>query len=169
MLANVSRNLIIGSTFVVQVLMAAVTVIVLLGVFFRYVMHDALVWSEEAARYLMIWMGFLACGIALREGGHIAITLLMKRAPTRLRVGLAFVVRALCLIFLASVVVLGTMLVLRVKSQSSPALGISMLWPYLAIPAGCLLMAIELVAAMVRDPAGAELDDHAIITEGTEP
>lgn len=52
---------------VVMTLMATMTVDCVLGVFFRYVVQDALTWTEETARYVMIWMGFKA-KLASRDG-----------------------------------------------------------------------------------------------------
>ena len=69
---------------IVMALMGLMTVNVLLGVFFRYVVGDALTWTEESSRYLMIWMGFLATALALREGGHVAMDLLLSRLPRAL-------------------------------------------------------------------------------------
>ena len=43
------------------------------GVFWRYVLNDALSWSEETAKFLMVWMVFTASPIGLSFGGHAAI------------------------------------------------------------------------------------------------
>ena len=151
-----------AARFCVKLLMAAMTVDVLLGVFFRYVVHDALTWTEEAARYLMIWMGFLGAGLALREGNHVAVEFLVDKMYAGARRALFTFIRLLSLFFLLSVIGTGAVLLLRVRSQSTPVLAISMMWPYLAIPMGCLLTALEMVALMLRDPEGrrAHLEHH---------
>lgn len=143
-----------GARLAVMVLMAAMVVDVLLGVFFRYVVQDALTWTEETARYIMIWMGFLGTGLALREGSHVAVEFFLERTSGAGRRGLVALVRTLGLLFLVSVVVAGMVLLPRISSQSTPVLAISMMWPYLAIPVGCLLTALEMVAIMLRDPDG---------------
>jgi len=136
----------------VMALMAAMTVIVLVAVFYRYVLLDALSWTEEASRYLMIWMGFLGTGLVVREGGHIAVDLLPQQLTgLRRRVVLALV-RLLGLVFLAAVVGAGLVLAYRVAGQRTPVLAISMMWPYLAIPVGCLLTGLETIALMLREP-----------------
>jgi len=157
-----------AARLVVKILMAAMTMDVLLGVFFRYVVHDALTWTEEAARYLMIWMGFLGTGLALREGNHVAVEFLVDKMYADARRVLFVIIRLLSLFFLLSVIGAGAVLLLRVRSQSTPVLAISMMWPYLAIPTGCLLTALEMVALMLRDPEGrrAHLDrDHVVAPE----
>jgi TRAP-type transport system small permease protein len=144
--AGVSRLAVMAS-------MAAMTLDCIFGVFFRYVVQDALTWTEETARYLMIWMGFLAMGLALREGGHIAVELVLERMPPELQRKTLALVRLLGVGFLLAVIGAGWVLIGRVSGQRTPVLGISMMWPYLAIPVGCLLTAIEMVALMLREPA----------------
>jgi TRAP-type C4-dicarboxylate transport system permease small subunit len=151
---RIADTLAVAAQFAVKVLMAAMTLDVLLGVFFRYVLQDALTWTEETARYIMIWMGFLGTGLALREGSHVAVELLLESVPGGPRRALVAVVRVLSLGFLVSVVAAGGVLLARISSQSTPVLAISMMWPYLAIPAGCLLTAVEMGAVMLRDPDG---------------
>ena len=143
-----------AARFGVKLLMAAMTVDVLLGVFFRHVLGDALSWTEETARYLMIWTGFLGTGLALREGNHVAVDFLLLKLSGTARRALVLVIRLLSLVFLLSVVGAGLLLLPRVSSQTTPALAISMMWPYLAVPLGCLLTALEMVAVMLRDPSG---------------
>ena len=55
---------------------AAMTVIAISGVFFRYVMQSPFMWTEEAARYLLVWLGFTAVSIALRQDKHIKVDVL---------------------------------------------------------------------------------------------
>jgi len=145
------------SRFAIQVLMVVMTVDVLVGVFFRYVVGDALSWTEETARYTMIWMGFFGAGLALREGSHAAVELLLDSLPMGAHRVMVTVIRVLSLLFLLTVVGAGVVLVGRVSSQTTPVLGISMMWPYLAVPIGCLLTALEMVALMLRDPQGQRL------------
>jgi TRAP-type C4-dicarboxylate transport system permease small subunit len=157
------------SRVVVMVLMAAMTVDCLLGVFFRYVVQDALTWTEETARYLMIWMGFLATGLALREGGHIAVELVLERMPAGVQRAMLAAVRLLGFAFLVAVIGAGWVLLVRVSGQRTPVLGISMMWPYLAIPVGCLLTALEMVALALREPAPAAVEGPSgrALTRGT--
>jgi TRAP-type C4-dicarboxylate transport system permease small subunit len=73
---------------VISVLALAIMVCLILGqVFFRYVINDALNWSEEAARFGMIWMTGLMAPLAYRLGGFVAIDML-RRALPRLLAGL---------------------------------------------------------------------------------
>ncbi len=145
-------TLVWAAQMAVITLVAAMTMIILLGIFFRYVLGNALPWTEETSRYLMIWMGFLGTGVALREGSHVAMSLFFDMAPPPLRRVLTQVIRCLSLLFLFGVIWAGGILVWSISAQITPVLRISMAWPYLAIPVGCLLIALEMVALMLTDP-----------------
>lgn len=58
-------------------------VCILLQVFFRYVLNNALPWPEEAARFLMLWMTGLIAPAAYRRGGFVAIDMLQAALPGR--------------------------------------------------------------------------------------
>jgi len=60
----------------------AIMVCLILGqVFFRYVLNDAPNWTEEAARFGMLWMTGLMAPLAYRMGGFVAIDMLIRALP----------------------------------------------------------------------------------------
>jgi len=70
---------------VVAIIALAVMVCLILGqVFFRYVMNDAPNWTEEAARFGMLWMTGLMAPLAYRMGGFVAIDMLERALPRML-------------------------------------------------------------------------------------
>ncbi|QLF68731.1 TRAP transporter small permease [Peteryoungia desertarenae] len=56
-------------------------VFILIQVFFRYVIGQALPWSEEGARFLMLWMTGLMVPTAFRQGGFVAIDMILDLMP----------------------------------------------------------------------------------------
>ncbi|TBR43832.1 TRAP transporter small permease [Marinomonas agarivorans] len=56
---------------------AAMTVIIIVQVCFRYVLNNSLPWSEELARYLMVWMTFLALPVVSRLQQHAALEIIL--------------------------------------------------------------------------------------------
>jgi TRAP-type transport system small permease protein len=56
-------------------------VFILIQVFFRYVLGNALPWSEEGSRFLMLWMTGLMVPTAFRQGGFVAITMILDIFP----------------------------------------------------------------------------------------
>src|SRR5690606_21805440 len=69
----VERAFVALNRWALILLLAAMACIVFANVVLRYLTNDSLVWAEEVARYLMVWLTFLGAGQVLRFGGHIAI------------------------------------------------------------------------------------------------
>jgi TRAP-type C4-dicarboxylate transport system permease small subunit len=142
-LLNLTSALVAGLT----ALMAGV---VLLGVFTRYVLNDPLPWTEEAARYALLWLSWLGGGLALRRGAHIAVEFLLEAIPSAAtRAVLLFAGRFAAIFFLAICVWYGLVLVQRVSFQSTIALGISMQLPYASVPVGSILMIYHMLVVML--------------------
>jgi TRAP-type C4-dicarboxylate transport system permease small subunit len=147
-LKRVDDAIVTFTSWAVAYLTLQMTLVVLLGVFTRYVMNDALAWIEELARYSMIWLTWLGGGLALRRGAHIAMEFFTDALPEKARFAVIFLGRIGVFFFLGICLWYGVDLTMRVSAQSTIALGISMQIPYAAIPVGSLLMAYHLAAVM---------------------
>ena len=66
------------------VAIALMVVAILIQVFFRYVLNNALPWPDEAARFMMLWLTGLMAPIAFRQGGFVAIDMVVQALPMRL-------------------------------------------------------------------------------------
>jgi TRAP-type C4-dicarboxylate transport system permease small subunit len=66
-------------------MVAVKTVIVIIQVLLRYIFFYSLSWSEEVARFLMIWVSFLTAGLAVQKGLHIGMESLIIRLSPRVR------------------------------------------------------------------------------------
>ncbi|MBI2153015.1 MAG: TRAP transporter small permease [Candidatus Rokubacteria bacterium] len=130
----------------VALAMGAMAAIISGEVFFRYVLNSSLYFSEELSRFCFIWAGFLGASLALREGGHIGVTVLVERLAPAVQRWLLFVARALVLVLLLVVIVAGASVLPDQWAQQTSTLGFSVFWFYLAVPVGALLMAVQLVA-----------------------
>ncbi len=131
---------------VVMVLMAFLVVVVVASVVFRYVLISPLTWSEEVGRYVMIWLGFLAASLAVRDGLHVGVDFVVQWSPPGLAAWLRNLARVALGVFLLIVMGYGFVLVVNLWDQWSPVMDIRMTWPYLAIPVGSLLMLVQLCA-----------------------
>lgn len=60
---------------------ALMVLAILIQVFFRYVLNNALAWPDEAARFCMLWMAGLMAPSAFRQGGFVAIDMLVVMMP----------------------------------------------------------------------------------------
>jgi len=129
--------------WVLFMMMAGMTLSVLLGVLFRYVLKDSLSWSEELARYLMIWCACLGAAVAYREGSHFAITLIINKFHGNLGRVLTRIAQLTVFIFVAIVAVEGIILLSGLEGQTTPAMQIPMGIPYMGIPIACLIIVFE--------------------------
>src|SRR5512139_1420801 len=66
-------------------MVAVMTAIIIMQVMLRYVFLYSLSWSEEVARYLMIWVSFLGASLAVRYGFHIGVEFIVARIPGKQR------------------------------------------------------------------------------------
>jgi TRAP-type C4-dicarboxylate transport system permease small subunit len=126
---------------------AAMTAVVLLQVFNRYVVNHVFGWEEETARYLMVWSSFLAAAYALREGEQLGMEFVVSRLPVLGQRLLRTVCHLLVMAFLGVVAYQGLCVMMPQQlDQISPALGITMAIPYAAIPVSALmLLAVDLL------------------------
>lgn len=81
-------------------MVAAMVIIILLQVFFRYVLGNALAWPEEASRFLMLWMTGLMAPTAFRRGGFVSIEMLTRLLPTAASAILSLLLLGLSLVVL---------------------------------------------------------------------
>ena len=108
----------------------------------RYLFDRAPSWSEEVARYLMVWVTMVGSAALLRRDGHIGVSVLVDATPARLRPPL-LAVRDLFLF--GSIALLGWYgwdFAQLNSFQDSAALEIPMSWTYAALWLGPLLMLI---------------------------
>ena len=137
---------------VVTGLLGTMIVVVFLQVFFRFVIQGSLPWSEELARYLMVWTVFIGASIWAKEGSHIGVEALVSAFPPRLKrfsIVLAGVVNVIFCIIIA-VISFEVVTFIHGSGQLSPAMRIPMYWAYLAIPVGIVLMGLRFIQATLN-------------------
>lgn len=132
-------------------LCAGLTGVVAVGVFWRYVLNDALSWTEEVAKLAMVWLTFTGAPLALVAGGHVAIEMLPRLLPRRLRHLLLAVVLLVVALVLAVLAWRGTTFAWNGRTQVVAMLGdVSMAWVFAAIPIGSLIMLAIAVEQAIR-------------------
>ncbi len=134
--------------WVVIVVMAVLVIDVLWQVFTRFVMRDPSSFTEELARYLMIWVGLLGASYAAGKRMHLAVDLLSTKLTGRRKLYLGLVIEGFTLLFaLFALVIGGTRLVwtMLFLGQTSAALQIPLGYVYLAVPLSGLLIAFYAV------------------------
>jgi TRAP-type C4-dicarboxylate transport system permease small subunit len=131
----------------VFILVAAMVIVTTLQVVFR-VVFNALTWSEELSRYLLVWGTFFGATLAYKRGNHIAVTFIIDFFPTRLRVWFNILTYLLSLAFFVIVAQQGLNMISMQVFQVSPALQLPMQYVYWSIPLSCGIMIIHSFAGI---------------------
>ncbi len=131
-------------------LVLADIVVLFSGVVSRYVLHKPLLWSDELASIMFLWLAMLGSVIALRRGEHMRMTALVTKAGPHRRALLELVSIAACLAFLAMVAWPAWEYAADERAITTPALEISNLWRAAALPVGIALMGLFAVLRLLR-------------------
>jgi TRAP-type C4-dicarboxylate transport system permease small subunit len=132
---------------------------VLLGVFSRKVLGDQYRWSEELARFLLVWISFLGGAIAYIDDKHLGVDLLVDRMHIDARRLSRIVTHGLVFAFALFVMGIGgTDLVLDRfdAAQMLPALQINKAWFYLAVPVSGYIIELFALGNVISLIGGAE-------------
>ncbi|MFN4158766.1 MAG: TRAP transporter small permease [Gemmobacter sp.] len=99
-LGAVNAALLAAGRWIGGACVAVMVVAILVQVFFRYVLGNALPWPEEVARFLMLWMTGLMAPTAYRQGGFVGIDMVVRLLPRALAALLALLLLGLALVML---------------------------------------------------------------------
>lgn len=135
---------------VVSVLCLAVAaILVFMQVLLRYVFRIGFVWTEELARYLIVYCSLIGSSIVVRNDAHPRVEVFVELLPHALRRYFSVLLDLLVLGFLGVLIWQGiesTMFGMRTKT---PGLAMPWAYAYAAIPVSGVLMAIQVVFRMV--------------------
>ncbi|WP_180734679.1 TRAP transporter large permease subunit [Paraburkholderia sp. PGU19] len=131
-------------------LVVAEIFVLLAGVTSRYLLHTPLVWSDELASMLFLWLAMLGAVVALRRGEHMRMTALVGKASPAVRAFLDVVAIAAPLAFLLLVIGPAVDFAQDEGFITTPALEISNTWRAAALPVGCALMLAVACLRLIR-------------------
>lgn len=130
-------------------LMAAMVMNVLWQVFTRFVLRNPSSFTEEAARYMMIWVGLLGSAYASGKKAHLALDLITARLQGGRKRASELMIHAVILVFALTVLVGGGGRLVWIQlslGQQSAALQVKLGYVYLAVPlAGVFIAFYSLV------------------------
>jgi tripartite ATP-independent transporter DctM subunit len=124
--------------------------VLLFGVTMRYVFHTPMVWTDELAAVLFIWLAMFGSAIALYRGEHMRMTALVSRASIPTRAFLEVLAVAAPLVFLAAVVHPGIEYAEDEMFVTLPALDIPNTWKAAALPIGYVLMGVLSILRLLK-------------------
>lgn len=125
--------------------LAVIAVVVPYEVFGRYVLGDVPVWSGEAATFALVWASMMGSAVGLEKGYQVSLNLLKDRLPGTPSLIVTGCMYAVMLVFLGWMTWFGTNQTIVNMRQYSTAMGIPMSLPYLALPAGFMIMLLVTV------------------------
>ena len=125
------------------VLLGAMVATVSFGVFFRYALDSALVWYDEFASYLLVWLTFVGSVAASWRGRQINFELVVERAPPRISRALSVLSELCVLIFHVLIAVYGWSLMRGMGDETAVSLPwVTMSWVYAVLPLTAILMGL---------------------------
>lgn len=135
---------------VITVLFTLLVLVTFGQVIFRYLIGYSLYWSEEAARYLFVWITFLGSAVALQKGVHIGFDVLLEEFPPKIRRWVLLSGDVSVIAFLLFLTYQGIQMARVNMIQQSPALELPMGLIMAAIPLGSALMAFFMMVGTIR-------------------
>ncbi len=136
--------------FAAAALVLIEVVVLLSGVVARYGLRRPLVWSDELASILFLWLAMLGAVIALRRAEHMRMTALVAKASAARRAWFEAVATAACLAFLGLVAWPAWQYAVEELPVTTPALEISNAWRASALPIGIALMIVFALLRLLR-------------------
>lgn len=133
-------------------------VLVLFQVVARYLFQSVPVWTEEAARYCMVWGGLLGATAAFRADSEPRLIHPPKSGP-RWKIAVAAWIRSLgVVVFLGPVFYHSDTFLMRTWHRTSEGLGISIMWVVLVVPVAIAVIFFHILAKLIGSGTGRPLD-----------
>ncbi|MDX3806988.1 TRAP transporter large permease [Bosea thiooxidans] len=152
--------------FAAAVLVVLEILILGAGVAARYVFHAPLVWSDELASILFLWLSMLGAVIALQRGEHMRMTGLVTRVSPQTRALLEALAITAAIAFLVMILPHALEYAEEENFIVTPALEISNAWRAAALPTGIGLMLVVALLRLIRFGAWKPVLVAAALTAG---
>ncbi|MBB4285371.1 TRAP transporter small permease [Roseospira goensis] len=148
-----ARGLEVFSTWAAGLCLCVNIGVVLFGIVARYGFGSSPIWTDELARYALIWAVLLAGAAALRRGEHMQIDILVSRLPGLLGRAVDLLRRLAIFAVLLFMTVMGTVYAEKIWGMSTLALNVPRTIPTAAIPVGMGLMLVQFLLIQIGGPA----------------
>jgi tripartite ATP-independent transporter DctM subunit len=150
LVASIERTLGLLVEVPAALLVVAEIVILFAGVVARYGLRRPLIWSDELASILFLWLAMLGAAVAFRRSEHMRMTAIVARAGSGMRAYLDSVATCAALAFLLMIVWPAFDYAYEESFITTPALQISNIWRAAALPAGVCLMGLFALLRLAR-------------------
>lgn len=144
------------------VLIAALVLDIWFGILARYVLELGITWTEELARYIMIWAALLAISSAAHHREHIGLDFVSRMLPPRPRMILQAVIDCLGIAFFLLLSFYGIGMTADGTSQFAMIFGMTMVVPFASVPVAAGLTAVQIFITAIS-PA---IEDTSVEAQG---
>ncbi|AZO93780.1 TRAP transporter small permease [Halocella sp. SP3-1] len=138
-------------TIITGIMILLLTLLISWQVFSRYVLNTGQFWAEELAVISMMWIGFLGAAGALWTDSHIGLNLFVQIFPEFLQLCLGVLRNIILTVFSLILFYNGIILVKRTMGGTLSALGFSIGYSYLIVPASGLLLVLFAIVKLVKE------------------
>lgn len=142
--------------YIIIALLGVMVVAVFLQVLFRFFLDQPLAWTEELARYLLIWITFLGSAYAMAIKAHIGTEYIQKFLSPLMNKIILALAAVLSILFFIVMVHQGYLLSARSMTQTSPTLLVPMGYIYMVIPISGVLLIMNVLHVTWKDITGKE-------------
>lgn len=132
------------------ILVVAEIVILFAGVIWRYALREPLIWSDELASILFLWLAMLGSAVAFRRAEHMRMTAVVASVRPAMRAYLDVVATCAALAFLLLIIWPSYKYAYEESFITTPALQIPNIWRAIALPIGTCLMAMFALLRLAR-------------------
>src|SRR3954470_14309414 len=150
LLASTERALGLLVEIPAAILVVAEIAILFAGVVARYGLHRPLIWSDELASILFLWLAMLGAAVAFRRAEHMRMTAVVASARPATRAYLDLVATCAALAFLVMIAWPAYEYAYEESYITTPALQIVNVWRAAALPVGIGLMALFAFLRLAR-------------------
>lgn len=138
--------------------MAAIVLITIAAVWWRYVLNAPLAWIEQVSNMLFIWIVFVGSAILYRQQLHIAVDVFVRMLPERMASIMFWIIEVANLFFIVILFVYSLKLSIDVLDTTTGALDITPAWFYFSAPVACAMMMLFFIEKIFdpsrREPSG---------------
>jgi TRAP-type C4-dicarboxylate transport system permease small subunit len=135
----------------VSAILVALVAVTFSQVVFRYLLQAPLAWSEELARFLLMWMASLSAAYAFKTRSHFALKFVVDRFTPSLQRAVSTFVTFLVVLFLVVFAYQSFRFTMEVRNMSAPATQMSMAVPYSSALVGSVLMLYYVIVNWRQD------------------
>lgn len=149
-------------------LMGLMLIAVLWQVFTRYVMGSASTFTEELARFLLIWIGLFGAAYISGKKMHLAIDILPNRLTGQKKQALTIVINLIIIAFSVTALIIGGIQLVYISyilGQTSAALQIPLAYVYVILPISGILICYYKITDIYKLLQATESDSSSTLKE----